>query len=443
LVLLRFDKGTIVVSGDVRVPNSSWDPRIEAFRAMGIYYPEVLEFLRLSEVEFKDNVLDLLPCPELISKTKLRDYQEEALRAWLEAGKRGVIVLPTGAGKTVIAIAAISYVNAPAIIVVPTIDLIEQWRTNLTKEFGVAVGAYGGGENTLEAITVTTYDSAFLRAEELGNRFKLAIFDEVHHLPAPSYRQIAELFATPFRMGLTATYIREDEGHRILPKLVGNVVYELETDDLAGTHLSDYTLEKIFVSLTPEEQTVYKKNYEVFRNYLKKKRIKLRNSRDFQRFIMRTGTDPNAREALLARNRALDTALNASSKIEALRTLLTENVDKKVLIFTQHNKLVYRISREFLMPAITYQTSKEERHDIMRKFKATNYKGIVTSKVLDEGIDVPDATVGVILSGTGSSREFIQRLGRLLRKKEGKKAKLVEIVTRETRETGISKRRRR
>jgi superfamily II DNA or RNA helicase len=203
------------------------------------------------------------------------------------------------------------------------------------------------------------------------------------------------------------------------------------------------SLERMFVSLNSEEQAVYKRNYEVFRNYLKKKRIKLRNSRDFQRFIMRTGSDPKAREALLARNRAMDTALNAASKITALRTLLNENSDKKVLIFTQHNKLVYRISREFLLPAITHQTSKEERHDIMRKFKSANYKGIVTSRVLDEGIDVPDATVGVILSGTGSSREFIQRLGRLLRKKEGKKAKLVEIVTRETRETGISKRRRR
>ncbi|MCW4052545.1 MAG: DEAD/DEAH box helicase family protein [Candidatus Bathyarchaeota archaeon] len=442
MVLLRYDKGTIVVLGNVRVPNSTWDPRIGAFRVLALYYSEVLRFLRASDLDFDDQVLELLPCPELKSKAQLRDYQEEALRAWLRAGKRGVVVLPTGAGKTIVAMAAISYVNAPTIIVVPTIDLIEQWRTNLKKDFKVEVGVYGGGENTLKAITVATYDSAFLRAEELGNKFKLVVFDEVHHLPAPSYRQIGELFASPFRMGLTATYIRDDEGHTLLPRLVGNIVYELETEDLAGTHLSDYTLERIFVDLTSNEQRMYEENHEVFRDYLRKKRIKLRNSRDFQRFIMRTGSDPQARQALLARNRALDIALNASSKIRVLRGLLSSNIGKKVLIFTQHNKLVYRISRELLIPAITHQTCKEERHEILRMFRSSNYARIVTSRVLDEGIDVPDATLGVILSGTGSSREFIQRLGRLLRKKEGKKAKLVEIVSRETKEMRISQRRR-
>lgn len=442
MVSLRFDKGTVLVWGDVRVPNSSWDPRVGAFRVMALYYPEVLSFLRLSGLDFKDDVLDLPPCPEFAGKTRLRGYQEEALKAWLQAGKRGVIILPTGAGKTIVAMAAISHVNAPAVVVVPTIDLMEQWRGNLEKEFGSEVGAYGGGESNLKAITVSTYDSAYLRAEELGNKFMLVIFDEVHHLPAPSYSQIAELFAAPFRMGLTATYIREDEGHKLLPRLVGNVVYELETEDLAGTYLSNYTLEKIFVSLTAVEQTQYEKNYGVFRKYLRKKRIRLRNSRDFQRFIMRTGTDPEARRALLARNKALDVALNSSSKTDALRDLLASNINEKVLIFTQHNKLVHRISTRFLIPAITHQTLKEERSEILDRFKSGVYRRIVTSRVLDEGIDVPDATLGVILSGTGSSREFIQRLGRLLRKREGKKAKLVEIVSSETRETWISKRRR-
>ncbi len=442
LVLLRHDKGTILVFGDVRVPNSSWDPRVGAFRAMALYYPEVLSFLRLSGFEFKDEVLDLPPCPELIGKARLRGYQEDALKAWFKAGKRGVIVLPTGAGKTIVAMAAIARVNAPVIVVVPTIDLMEQWRRNLMKEFDVEVGAYGGGENSLRAITVSTYDSAYIRAEELSNKFMLAIFDEVHHLPAPSFSQIAELFAAPFRMGLTATYIREDEGHKMLPRLVGNIVYELHTKDLVGRHLSHYTLEKILVNLPPDEQNEYNENYEVFTKYLRTRRIKLRSSTDFQRLIMRTGTDPEARKALLARNRALDIALNTSSKVDVLRTLLSDNIDEKVLIFTQHNKLVHRISKEFLIPAITHQTAKEERAEILNRFRSGVYTRIVTSKVLDEGIDVPDATLGVILSGTGSSREFIQRLGRLLRKKEGKNAKLIDIVSSGTKEIQISQRRR-
>jgi len=271
----------------------------------------------------------------------------------------------------------------------------------------------------------------------------LVVFDEVHHLPAPSYSQIGELFAAPFRLGLSATYVREDQGHQILPRLVGNVVYQLETDDLAGTYLSDYVLEKILVDLKSDEQTEYERHYGVFRNYLRRKRIKLRSRTDFHRFIMRTGTDPEARKALLARNAALDIALNSPSKIAILRDLLKANPDEKILVFTQHNKLVYKISREFLIPAITHQTPKEERSDILNRFKSGAYKKIVTSKVLDEGIDVPDATLGIVLSGTGSSREFIQRLGRLLRNKEGKEAKLVEIVSSATRETEMSQRRRR
>ncbi len=410
---------------------------------MALYYPEALKFLRLSQLDFKDNVLELPPCPELSGKTKLRGYQEDALKAWIRAGRRGVIILPTGAGKTVVAMAAISHVNAPTIVVVPTIDLMEQWRLSLEDEFSIEVGVYGGGENILKAVSVSTYDSAYLRAEELGNKFVFAVFDEVHHLPAPSYCQIAEFFVAPFRMGLTATYKREDGGHRMLPRLVGSVVYELAADDLAGTHLADYTLEKISVNLRREEQRAYEENYGIFRRYLRKKRIRLKSRIDFQRFIMRTGTDPEARRALLARNKALDIALNASSKIAALRDLLVDNADEKVLIFTQHNKLVHKISREFLIPAITHQTPKEERTEVLRKFKTGIYPRIVTSRVLDEGIDVPDASLGVILSGTGSSREFIQRLGRLLRKKAGKRAKLIEIVSSQTKETGISQRRKR
>ena len=443
LVLLRFHKGTILVWGDVRVPNSTWDSRSGAFRALAIDYPEILRFLKSSRVDVEDEVLNLPPCPELTSSITLRDYQAEALEAWLKSGNRGTIVLPTGAGKTVVAMAAIAHINVPTIIIVPTIDLIEQWRDRLEVEFRVKVGAYGGGESTQGPITVSTYESAYLRAEALGNKFALMVFDEVHHLPAPSYSQIGELFAAPFRMGLTATLTREDGGHELLPRLVGNVVFEMETDDLAGTHLAHYTLEKQLVDLSPAEQAAYEANYQVFKDYLRRKRLKLRTPRDFQRFIMRTGSDPEAREALLARNQALDIALNSASKIDALRILLTENAGEKTLIFTQHNKLVYRISRAFLIPAITHQTSKEERADILRRFKSGTYRRIVTSRVLDEGIDVPDATLGIILSGTGSSREFIQRLGRLLRKKGGKQAQLVEIVARQTQEISISQRRRR
>jgi len=115
---------------------------------------------------------------------------------------------------------------------------------------------------------------------------------------------------------------------------------------------------------------------------------------------------------------------------------------QKIIIFTQHNHLVYRLSRMFLIPAITHATSKEERAEIIEAFRQSTSRVLVTSKVLDEGIDVPDASLGIILSGTGSKREFVQRLGRLLRKVEGKEAKLIEVISRSTAEARVSSRRR-
>ncbi|MCK5642692.1 MAG: DEAD/DEAH box helicase, partial [Gammaproteobacteria bacterium] len=275
----------------------------------------------------------------------------------------------------------------------------------------------------------------------LGNKFNFLIFDEVHHLASISYMQIAEMYVAPYRLGLTATYERIDERHKLLPNLIGNIVFSLDVEDLAGTHLSPYVYEKLFVKLNSIEQKKYFAEMKIFRNYLKDKRIVLRSAQDFQKFIMLTGRDPLARKALLARNNAHKIALNSEEKIKLLGNQLESNSGAKTLIFTLHNDLVYMISRRFLIPSITYQTPKNERREILEKFKNGNYNTLVTSQVLNEGIDVPEASVGYILSGTGSSREYIQRLGRLLRKVEGKKAKLYEIVSKETVEVRISNRR--
>ncbi len=440
-IILRYDKGSILIFGEAGTPYGRWDPRVGAFRAMALHYFDILTYLDRSRFIYENEVANPPPIPTLSCEIELRPYQEAALDAWYNAGKRGVIVLPTGAGKTYIAMKAIEKLNVATLVLAPTLDLLDQWRHRLSNVFGLEIGVYGGGEDVLEPLTVSTYDSAYLRAEQLGNKFMLIIFDEVHHLPAPSYSQIAEMYIAPYRMGLTATYEREDGGHTEMPRLVGGRVYQLEVDALAGRHLSPYTHEKVFVDLTQEERKIYQKEYGVFTNYLRRKGIFLRSPEDFQRLIMKTGSDPAAREALLARNRALKTVLNSEAKIRALRDFLNTYGDEKILIFTRHNQLVYRISRRFLIPAITHQSPREERKEILEKFRAGEYKAIVTSQVLDEGIDVPDASTGFILSGTGSSREYIQRLGRILRKKRGKHARLIEIVARETMETKISQRR--
>ena len=441
MIVLRFDRGSIVASGGP-IPHGRYDARTGAYRAPALLYGEIVEHLESSGVDYRDEALDALPCPSLSSDIRLRDYQQRALDAWKAAGRRGVIVLPTGAGKTIVALKALEELEAATLVVVPTLVLVDQWRRELEKAFGVEVGVVGGGMHLLRGLTVATYDSASLRADRLGNRFRLLVLDEVHHLPAPSYRRIGLMYLAPYRLGLTATLERDDGAHHALLELVGGKVYEMGVDDLAGVHLSDYTVRTVSVPLSEAEQVEYDAQYAIYRGFLRRRGIRMRSARDFQRFVMRSGRDPEARRALLARNRAMEIALNSSAKIDHLRRLLLENPDEKALIFTRHNSLVYRISREMLIPAITHQTPREERTDTLQGFRSGRYRRIVTSRVLDEGVDVPDASLAVILSGTGSSREFIQRLGRVLRKREGKRAELVELVSRGTAETRMSRRRK-
>jgi superfamily II DNA or RNA helicase len=158
--------------------------------------------------------------------------------------------------------------NTPTLVVAPTLDLVDQWRSRLKKEFKTDVGVLGGGEWDLKALTVSTYDSAYIHADKLGNRFGLIIFDEVHHLPATGYRNIAEMFASPYRMGLTATFEREDGLHAELNRLVGGKVFEKMVRDLTGVHLSPFRLEKIAAELTEEEKAEYAKNQKVFQTIL-------------------------------------------------------------------------------------------------------------------------------------------------------------------------------
>ena len=146
---------------------------------------------------------------------------------------------------------------------------------------------------------------------------------------------------------------------------------------------------------------------------------------------------------MLALNRSRTIALEAEAKLEILESLLKQHCRDRVLIFTESNRFAYKISTRHLLPTITHQTKTKERKRILERFNRGEYPAIVTSKVLNEGINVPDANIGIVLGGSGSSREYAQRLGRILRKREGKYAILYEVVAKDTLEKGISQRRRR
>ncbi|MFB6178565.1 MAG: DEAD/DEAH box helicase family protein [Halorientalis sp.] len=400
---LTADQGTIRLSGNVPdgLPGVEPDPRSKSARAPAWRYGDLQRALSERAIPFDDHVLDL-PALDCTSTYELREYQQTALDAWLDTddqraagsdatdtsrlrGCRGVLELPTGSGKTVIGIAAIERLGTPTLVVVPTIDLLEQWREELETEFEEPIGQFGGGEQRREPITVSTYDSAYLRAEDVSDAFGLVIFDEVHHLGGEGYRDIARLLAAPARLGLTATFERPDGAHETIEELVGPLVHRIEIDELAGEHLAAYDIKRRSVSLSPEEREAYERNQEVFTDYLAQSNIQLHSGSDYQELVKRSGTDPRARAALLAKQRARDVMMHADGKVTELEQILDRHRDDRVIVFTASTDLVYRLSERFLLPAITHETPTAERRAILERFRDGTYSRVVTANVLNEG----------------------------------------------------------
>jgi superfamily II DNA or RNA helicase len=445
-LILIWDRGTILLEGEIppeirQLTFLKLDPRVGKYRTLAIYYPRLLAAARASGVAVEDRVWapqcrEVRPAVEV----KLRSYQEEALAAWLKT-KRGVVVMPTGAGKTHVAIAAVAKLGEPALVVVPTVELVEQWRTKLSQYFPGRVGVWYGEEKRESCITVITYDSAYTAIEQLGNRFKMLVFDEVHHLPSPSYRQIAELSPAPYRLGLTATPERADGLHVDLDWLVGPVVYRISAAEIKGIWTADYDVEVIKVSLTPEEKAQYKELEKKYLTCLRSLGLRFRSPEDFKKLVMLSGRDPRAREALEAWHGMRRLIFETKAKVEAVGEILKRHPGSKILIFTEYTSLARAVSERYLLPLVTHDISPYEREQVMAAFRRGELKALVTGKVLDEGVDIPDVDVVVILGGTSSVRQFIQRMGRALRLKPHK-AKIYEVVVSATREVSVARRRK-
>jgi superfamily II DNA or RNA helicase len=394
------------------------------------------------QVDFSPN--PLLPHQPEVTVAP-RPYQEEALTAWRAASYRGVVVLPTGSGKTFIGALAIADLGLWSLVVVPTIDLLRQWRGALASALSFdleEIGMYGGGDRIVQPITVITYESAELHPELLW-RYGLLVFDECHHLPAPTYRQIAEGAFTPYRLGLSATPERADQEHVALLTLVGPEVYRREPPELAAArYLADYEEQRLSVTLDGDERARYEAARATFRRYLTGRKLRIATPADFQRKVLwASARDPEARAAMLAWREARSLALNAPAKLALLEDLFTRHNDERVLVFSEYNSLVEEISRRFCIPQITYRTPAVERQLILERFKSGRYAKLVTGRVLNEGFDVPDCAIAVIVSGTSTRREYVQRLGRVLRPKE-RRAVLYELVTEDTTEEISANRRR-
>jgi superfamily II DNA or RNA helicase len=445
-VRLVFDRGTILlrdVASNVDLsdlPGVLWDPRVRALRAPARDHASIRDELQRRGVRCADEVYRGADAMPAWAEPPLRPYQDAALWSWQAAGQRGIVVLPTGSGKTRVAIAAIARARRPAIALVPTRVLLSQWVREISSAFGCPVGCLGDGERQIETITVATFESGWRHMERLGNRFHLLIVDEAHHFGSGVRDEALDLCAAHARLGLTATPPTGPAAERIA-ELIGPTVFELSVGDLSGRYLAPFELVTLNLDLDPAERSAWGRAVAAYRPLL---RVFMRDNPGadwlaFAKVAMRT---EEGRRALAAFRESRALLAFPSAKRAAVHSLLKRHRGGKVLVFTSDNATAYAVAREHLLMPITCDIIRTERAAALERFRRGELRALVSARVLNEGIDVPDADVGVVVGGTQGAREHVQRIGRLLRPQEGKTAVVYELVIRGTSEVAQSRRRR-
>jgi DNA excision repair protein ERCC-3 len=355
----------------------------------------------------------------------LRRYQEEAADVFYAGGAAqggsGVIVLPCGAGKTMVGMAAMDRVGANTLILTPNTVSVRQWidelfdKTTLTAD---DVGEYSGERKEIKPVTISTYQTITYRkrgAKETMSiedqyphfslfnerNWGLIIYDEVHLLPAPVFRITAELQARR-RLGLTATLVREDGREQDVFSLIGPKKYDVPWKDLERQGwIAQADVVEIRVPLVDERRLDY-----AVADHRQKYRVAAENP----------------------------------AKMDVLDQLLAKHPDDHVLIIGMYLDQLDDVRQRYNFPLITGDTPVRQRRDLYEQFKNGDLKRLVVSKVGNFAVDLPNASVMVQISGTfGSRQEEAQRLGRILRPKvDGKMAHFYTIVTRETQDQEFS-----
>ena len=344
----------------------------------------------------------------------LRRYQQEAAEVFYAGGGvkggSGVVVLPCGAGKTIVAIGAINQVKAHTLILTANVVAVRQWireildKTNLLED---QIAEYTGDRKNIAPITVATYQIVTYRKRkteefphfEIFNKgdWGLIIYDEVHLLPAPVFRATAEIQSRR-RLGLTATLVREDGLEEDVFSLVGPKRYDVpwrELEKQGWIATADCT--EVRVDLPSPQRMPYA----------------LAGQRDQYRI-----------------------AAENPVKLDVLESLLKLHAGDRVLVIAQYLDQLHELCTRFKLPLIEGKTPSRKREELYKQFREGEIGVLVVSKVGNFAVDLPDANVMVQLSGTfGSRQEEAQRLGRILRPKEdGSLAHFYTIVTRETRD---------
>lgn len=433
---MTFTRGVLATSREPAGPDGHlWKRQVEAHR----WVTDALNNCRLGmPISDATAEWEAITFPK-DNRKPLRSYQEEAVAAWMKE-QRGVIVMPTGTGKTEVAFEIMHQLSTHTLFVAPTRALAYQLSGRLADAFGVDVGFIGDNTFRLSPICVATYESAGIKMEFLGAYFKLLVFDECHHLPGDLRADAARMSAAPYRLGLTATPKRPDGRESLYAHLIGPVCYDLPLETVRGTVLANYRVRRVPVYLTDEEQAEYDRLGKLIRDHIVERR-KNKPEYAWKDVTANLSKDSEARHVFNAKLRRTSIENNAAAKLDVLEDLFRQHT-QQVVVFTGTNLMARMVSLRFLIPCLLSHSQKKERETILKGYEQGHFRAIIANRVLNEGIDIPAAKVGIIVGGTGSDRDSVQRLGRLLRKKGGQNAVLYEVVCAGTGEEGRSRKRR-
>lgn len=339
----------------------------------------------------------------------IRDYQQSSVNSFYRGGGpeggSGIVVLPCGAGKTIVGIAIMSLLQTETLILVTNTIALRQWKEELLDKTSVTedqIGEFSGEKKEVRPITIATYNILTYRKEKQGpflhfdlfnsKNWGLIIYDEVHLLPAPVFRMTSEI-QSKRRLGLTATLIREDGMEADVFSLIGPKKFDMPWKTLEK---SNWIAKALCTEIRIDLPTELRMKYSI--------------AKDREKFRI---------------------ASENHGKIRIIKSIIEHHVSSNILIIGQYISQLKEIAKQFQLPMITGSTSIAEREELYRQFKEETIKILVVSKVANFSIDLPDANVAIQISGTfGSRQEEAQRLGRILRPKKGEnKAYFYTIIT--------------
>lgn len=346
----------------------------------------------------------------------LRDYQAQAAKKF-ELGGSGVVVLPCGAGKTIVGAATMAQIQTNTLILVTNTVSARQWRSELLSRTSLTeadIAEYSGSSKEIAPITIATYQilttkrkGEFAHLELLNARdWGLIVYDEVHLLPAPIFKMTADLQARR-RLGLTATLVREDGRESDVFSLIGPKRFDAPWKEIeAQGYIAPAECFEVRVDLPDEERMAY---------------------------------------AIGDQDSRFRIAATAKAKLAIMKRLLKKHQGEPTLIIGQYLDQIEQVSQELQLPKLTGETSVAEREELFAKFRRGELSTLVVSKVANFSVDLPEASVAIQISGAfGSRQEEAQRLGRLLRPKaDGRTAAFYTLVSRDTVEQDFAQNRQR